>query len=151
MRLAHILAGLLLLGGAASATAQPAVGDIFDISPGSEFRGWQLQSSGIGLLAAPYSVFRLGDVYMIALTEPLVRTAAGGIAVEKIKQILTVRRAAGEEVLDGFDCGFITLSPAIAFYSEATKTARGFFPLPNEIRAARWLVDNPEDCRYGGD
>ncbi len=132
-------------------SVQPAVGDIFDISPGEKFRGWTLRASGAATGNQSYAVFERGGRLLLALTNPLRHGAAGGIEVEKITHIRVVLRLAGEEVLDGHDCSFLGMIPIVSIYNQRTRTARGIFAEPNGFAERRWLVDDPELCIYSGD
>jgi hypothetical protein len=127
------------------------VGDIFDIDPGSSFRGWQLNTSGIGGSDQTFSIFNRDGQEIIAVTTPVVKTARGGIEVEKITKIVFVTKAAGEERLEGYDCSFLGLAPAVAFFDKGTKIARGYFVVRDDVLVRRWLIDEPDLCAYGGD
>lgn len=130
---------------------EPQVGDIFDIQPGASFRGWLLRNGGIGTDKATYAVFTRSSEYLIAVTTPLVRGPRGGVEVEKIVQVRRVGGRGDEIEVPGGDCSFAGLSPVLAFFSKATKQARGFFVFRDEIREKRWLPDAVEPCQYSGD
>lgn len=144
-----LFVALLSCGSIASAE-QPQVGDIFDADPGQQFRGWHLRQSGLGLFDQPYSVFDKGGSFLLVLTTPLVRTAKGGIAVEKINKVLPLSARVGEEVLVGMDCSFIHLMPALVFYNPKTKIARGVFAARDEMITKEWIATR-EQCQYSGD
>jgi hypothetical protein len=111
-----------------------------------------LTNSGIrGDDNIPYAVFEKDGEYLVALTQPVARNASGGILVEKITHKLRLRAAPGEVAVDGHDCTFVGVAPAIGFFSEATGIARGFFIFKDEVRAKRWFPDDVEECRYSGD
>ncbi len=129
----------------------PAVGDIFDISPGETFRGWMLQDSGLADGGRSYAVFARGGRLLLALTRPLRRGAAGGIEVEKITHVRMVATSPGEEVVDGHDCSFLGMAPIVSIYNKRTRTARGIFAAQDGFAERRWLVDDPELCAYSGD
>jgi hypothetical protein len=151
VRIIVAAAAAVLAGTSASAAVQPAVGDLFESRPGEHFRGWHVQAEAIGLFDSHYSLFDNGDQVMIALVEPVVTGPRGGVTVRRISRTLIVRPAPGETIVEGHDCPFLSLSPAVAFYSAGTRTARAFFVLPGEIRAMRWFVDELHACEYSGD
>jgi hypothetical protein len=147
----RILLIAILLLSAPGLRAQPVVGDIFDTDVGKEFRGWQLTADAIGEFKQSYSVFESGNQILIALTSPVTRTDRGGIDVRRITKIQRVVIPAGEQRESGDDCGFLSLTPAIAHLNTKTKIATGFFVLTDAIEIRRWVVDDPTLCTYGGD
>lgn len=131
---------------------EPSIGDIFAIDPGQTFRGWELSTSALGSQDQPYAVFRRKgvDQDIVALVAPLARTERGGIAVEKIIKLVKVTKDAGEERLDGSNCAFLNLDPAVAFFNRRTRIARGYFVVKDDILLRRWIVDDPDLCAYEG-
>ena len=148
IRAALVVASLIL---ASTVQAEPAVGDIFDTDVGKEFRGWQLTADAIGEYKQAYSVFESGGKMLIALTTPVTRTERGGIDVQRITKVQRVSVPAGEQREDGNDCGFLSLTPAVAHFNTKTKVATGYFVMSNAVEVRRWVVDEPELCAYGGD
>jgi hypothetical protein len=130
---------------------QPSVGDIFDTDVGKTFRGWFLNESGISDNKQSYSVFELNGQEIIAVTTPVVRTSAGGIAVEKIVKVVMVTKSPNENRLPGQDCSFLGNAPAVAMFNSNTKVARGYFVVDKDVWVRRWLVDEAELCRSDDD
>lgn len=149
MRLLPIL--LAMASPAVAQQPEPAVGDIFDISPGERFRGWILQASGLSNDGQSYAVFEKNGRLLLVLTKPLVRGAAGGIEVEKITHVRLVSKSAAEEVLDGHDCSFLGMAPIVSLFNKQTKAARGVFATRNGFEERRWLVDDPMLCQNSVD
>lgn len=129
---------------------QPQVGDIFESGSEKSFRSWTLRGGGLGVDDQPFAVFQSGEQYMVAITSPVVRGPEGGIEVEKITSMKIFRAQHGEEILDGGDCWFVGLMPALVFYDSKTQIARGIFARKDEPVEKRWFASRDE-CQYGGD
>lgn len=105
-----------------------------------------LVKSAISDDGQPYGVFEKSGQKLIALVEPVVRNATGGIEVEKIKRVETTRRSSSEEEVDGSDCSFLGLSPAFSMYDQSRKVARGYFVTRQGVEQRRWIVDDEILC-----
>lgn len=137
----------------AAHSIQPAVGDIYDLAQGEQFRGWTLNGYGLtdSRNSDSYAIFTRGDSRAIAGVQFVAQGRDGQHTVNRILRIIITRAGPGEVEVEGDYCQFLSLMPAVAFYSASTRTARGIFVLPGEIRTMRWFVDEEHTCEYGGD
>jgi len=131
-----------------ASTEQPSVGDIFDapttLEPDSfewRFRGWQYAGRGEAIGTGRFVIFTRGRSFLIAATEVVTpSTGVGHDGIQRIRAIKLVSQDPNET--QAVTCDFVTLSPALAFYTG--NIARGFFVVGEEITERRWFTNG--DC-----
>lgn len=139
--------------GQTALSAQPSVGDLYDIDQGEKFRSATLMHNDDGGTSPnwqqPFSLFENADgTFLIAIVEQLSPNQRGVKTVYRIVYSLKVQSGPNETTLNGFDCAFLDQKPVITFFNATTKIATGYFAISKDtIFKRRWFVDEASECQ----
>jgi hypothetical protein len=145
------LSGIAALWATSSVAEEPAVGDLLESSTEAPFRTWNRLVSAIGIYRQSYVVFEKDGQYIVASTTPVKRSERGGFEIEKIIATRRVLPPPNTENVDGHNCSFLGLSPALAFANRSTNVVIAYFALDDEVVMKRWMYEDRSECEYGGD
>ena len=91
------------------------------------------------------TAFRKGNTYMLALTLPIARNAAGGVEAERIVKLHAVKGTPNENTVE---CSLLWIMPAITLGTTPDKPVRSIIYDGTDFVEVRWQ-DSGTYCDWG--